>query len=124
VGDVLLRRVVGHSAHGDAPIAPHVARRESDLKEPRGQLRVVAEHLVEISETEKENAPRVLALEGEILLHHRCELAHERTRPSRRNRARTQERCCPGRLVGPARRLAPPPPNKAYARRLRTPPSR
>ena len=65
-GDVTLRRVMGHPAHGDA-----VALRERHIQDARRRLRILEEHLVEVPQPEQQDhIPRQIPPHGEILLHH------------------------------------------------------
>ena len=71
-GDVGVGGVVGHPAHGGALIlrlAP-VPAGQGQLQLPGRQLGVLVEHLVKITQPEKQNAVRVQLLYAEILLHH------------------------------------------------------
>ena len=77
--DVRLGRVVRHAAHGRAlgrilDIA--VARREREVELARGQARVVVEHLIEITQPEKQQAVGVALLDLIILPLHRRKFRH------------------------------------------------
>ena len=77
-GDVALRRVVGHAAHGGAlllRLAP-VPGGEGQAQLLRAQLGVVVEHLVEVAQPEEQQAVRVLLLHLPVLLHHGGQLRH------------------------------------------------
>lgn len=66
-GDVALRCMMRHAAHGDA-----VALRECDVEDACCGLRVFEEHLVEVAKAEQEQHIRwQLPPHGEVLLHHR-----------------------------------------------------
>ena len=69
--NVALRRVVRHAAHGDGRALFLVARRERDLKLPRGRHRVIVEQLVEIAQPEHQQRVRRLLLDAVVLPHQR-----------------------------------------------------
>jgi hypothetical protein len=65
--DVALRRVVRHTAHGDA-----VALCERHVEDARGGLRILEEHLIKVPQAEEQqDVRRQISPHGEILLHHR-----------------------------------------------------
>ncbi len=71
-GDVGVGAVVGHAAHGGAlrrRLAP-VPAGQGQLQLLGYQLGVLVEHLVKITQPEKQNTVRVQLLHAQILLHH------------------------------------------------------
>ena len=54
--------------HGDSPL-PLLPRGQHDAEHLRCRLRVVVEHLVEITETEKQDVPGVALFDSRVLLH-------------------------------------------------------
>ena len=69
---VRVERVMGHAAHGNgAALTVFSPRREREFERPRGDERVLVEHLVEIAHAEKENGVAILLLRVEILAHGR-----------------------------------------------------
>ena len=78
LGEVGVDRVVRHTAHRLA-----VALRQRRAEDRRGDDRVLPEHLVEVAEAEHDDRPRRhLALDREILPHHRCQLGRHVPFPS------------------------------------------
>ena len=79
-GDVAVGGVVGDAAHGDALLRRLglvlVTGGEGQLQLPGGGAGIVAEHLVEIAQAEKENGIRVVGLDFQILAHHGGQLSH------------------------------------------------
>ena len=69
--EVAVDGVVGHAGHRDRRAGRLPARRQRDVEEPRGALRVVVEELVEIAHPVEEQLVRMLRLGAEVLLHHR-----------------------------------------------------
>ncbi len=80
-GDVCIRRVIGHTAHGRALLEAAVAPGEGQLQLPAGQQRVIKEHLVEVPQAIEQYRVRVLLLDFHILLHHRGQLGHNAPLP-------------------------------------------
>jgi len=73
--------VVGHAAHGSLlflRLAP-VSGGESQLQLPGGQLGVIVEHLVEVAQTEKQQAILVAGLYFVVLLLHGSKFRHAST---------------------------------------------
>ena len=68
VGLGVVRR---HPGHGDVRAAVLAAARQGDVEGGRRGGGVLEEHLVEIAHSVEEQAVRVLALDGEVLRHHR-----------------------------------------------------
>ena len=70
LGEISVERMIRHAAHR---LVGAVGERRA--QDRRGDQRVLPEHLVEIAETEHHDRPRRhLALDREILSHHRCKL--------------------------------------------------
>src|SRR5437899_7369468 len=69
---VLGRRLDGNTGEGHLRSAAVVARRESEAQFARGELRVVLEHLVEVTHPEEQDGVGVSRLDLAILLHQRC----------------------------------------------------
>src|SRR5215510_3488598 len=61
----------GHTRHPDRGARGSAARREREVEQARGLLRVVVEQLVEVTHAIEEQQVRVLGLETQVLLHHR-----------------------------------------------------
>ena len=76
LGEVGLERVKGDTGHLDRPAGRLAPRRQRDVEQPGGLLRVVEEELVEVSHAVEEQRVRVLRLEHQILLHHRGVAGH------------------------------------------------
>ena len=60
-----------YAAHGCAFLQPAVASGEGQLQKTRHQFRVIKEHLVEVTKTEKQDTVLVLFFDTHVLLHHR-----------------------------------------------------
>src|SRR5262249_44016441 len=71
--DVPVGGVMGDTRHGNGALTL-LARCERDLQEPRRELGVVEEQLVEIAEPEQQQVVRVAALQLPVLPHHRCQI--------------------------------------------------
>ena len=70
-GDVALGGMEGYAAHRRALLLSAVAAREGELQLLGSELGVVEKHLIEIAETEEQDAVLVLLFDLKILLHHR-----------------------------------------------------
>ncbi len=81
LGNVVLGRVVGHTAHRDGDAFFLVARGQRDLQFARGDHRVFEEQLVEIAEAKEEQRVGMLFLDRGVLPHQRSgRLAHRNGR--------------------------------------------
>ena len=75
--DIVVHRVIRHSAHGGAPVLQAaVPSREGEIEHPRRGLRVVEKHLVKVPEPEKEQTIGIIGFDLEISLHHRREFVN------------------------------------------------
>ena len=76
-GQIVIDCMMGHSAHGDG-IAPTVAvaGSEGDLQLAAGQDGIFVEHLIEITQTEKQQHAGMLPLDVMILAHHGTQIFH------------------------------------------------
>ncbi len=70
LGEVLVHRVIRHARHLDRRARRCAARGEREIEQPRGALRVVVEHLVEVAHAVEQQDVRVLRLQAQVLLHH------------------------------------------------------
>jgi hypothetical protein len=68
---ILLERVVRDAGHRDRRPGRLAARRQGDIEQWRRALRIAIEELVKIAHAVKNEPVRVLALDAQILLHHR-----------------------------------------------------
>ncbi len=75
-GDVRVHAVEGHTAHGGALLLAAVLAGEDEVQHRGHQLRVVEEHLVEVSDAVHENGIFVVLFDREILFHHGGEFRH------------------------------------------------
>ena len=93
-GDIGLRRVVGHAAHGRLLIGglAAVAGGERQVELPGGLLRVLVEELVEVPQAEEQQAVAVLALYLVVLRLHRRQFCHVTPPVSRRRAPRCSSR--------------------------------
>ncbi|KAF1028212.1 MAG: hypothetical protein GAK37_02279 [Pseudomonas sp.] len=71
LGQVALQRVVRNSAHRDRLPGRLPTRRQGDVQQLGGLLRVLIEDLVEVAHAVEHQLIRVLVLEAPVLLHHR-----------------------------------------------------
>ena len=80
-GDVPVAGVVGHAAHGGALVLRlgPVPGGEGQVQLPACEEGVVAEHLVEVPQAEKEDGVLVLFLDLVVLLHHGGHVGHVRS---------------------------------------------
>ena len=76
LGDIALRAVVGHAAHGRALLLSAVAAGERQVQFLRDQLGVLKKHLIEIAQTVHQDIVLVFVFDLKILLHHGRELCH------------------------------------------------
>ena len=87
LGDVIVRRMVGHAAHRH-----RVAAGQRDIEDRRGGLRVVEEHLVEIAQpVEQQHVVRQRSAHRLVLRHHRGERRCGHLRRSLREAAGRRE---------------------------------
>jgi hypothetical protein len=70
-----------HARHRNRLTGGLTARRQRDVEQARGALRVVVEQLVEIAHAIEQQHVRVLRLEAQVLLHHRGMLGGRCHRP-------------------------------------------
>ena len=77
-GDVCLAGVVRHAAHGRLLVLGFaaVAGGERELELARGSYGVLVEHLIEVAETEEQQAVLMLFLYFLVLLPHGCHVGH------------------------------------------------
>jgi hypothetical protein len=77
-GDVRLRAVIGHAAHGGLVLLRLAAipRRQGEIQFAGGDVRVLLEHLIEVAQAEKQQAVRVLFLDFPILFFHGGQFSH------------------------------------------------
>src|SRR5262245_57505644 len=61
----------GHTGHPDRGASGRATRREREVEQARGLLRVIVEELVEVTHAIEEQQVRVLGLETQVLLHYR-----------------------------------------------------
>ena len=82
-GNIALGGMERHAAHGHLVFGRFVlgvvAAGECEIQLPGCNARVLVEHLIEIAQTEKENAVGVPLLDSAVLLHHGRKLSHEST---------------------------------------------
>ncbi len=76
LGYVCFGREVGNAAHGHGILFCLVPRREGDLKDARGFLSILPEHLVKISQPEEQDRIAMLLLDAPVLLHEGSEFRH------------------------------------------------
>ncbi|HTD33175.1 MAG TPA: dynamin family protein, partial [Candidatus Elarobacter sp.] len=69
--EVAVRGVVGDAGHGNGRPGGLAARGEGDVQQGRSTPRVLEEELVEIAHAVEEQRVRILALDAQVLLHHR-----------------------------------------------------
>ena len=69
-GDIVVRGVKGHPAHGDFPDRVFPAGGEDQIERFGRKPRVLIKHLVEVSEAEKEDAVRVFIFKRTVLREH------------------------------------------------------
>ena len=95
-----LAEIVGRGLDRDAGERHSIAARgQGDVEDPRGELGVVEEHLVEVAHAEKENRVPVTGLDLPVLLHERGAAAGSAARPvtvplPRRASRRASARIC------------------------------
>ena len=68
--EIALDAVERHAGHRDRLAGRLTARRQRDVEQPRGALRVVEEQLVEIAHAIEQQHVGVLRLQAQVLLHH------------------------------------------------------
>ncbi len=69
--EVTVDGVIRHAGHRNRPARGLTARGEGDVEQRGGAAGVVVEELVEVAHAVKEQDVRVLALDAQVLLHHR-----------------------------------------------------
>jgi hypothetical protein len=70
--EVALDRVVGHAGHRDRRAGRGAAAGQVMSSSAAARLRVVVEELVEVAHAVEQQLVRVLRLDAQVLLHHRC----------------------------------------------------
>ena len=71
-GKIRLKRMVGHASHLDRAAGTLATRGQRDVEQARRFLGVVKKQLVEIAHPVEKQRVRMLCLEAQVLLHHRC----------------------------------------------------
>ena len=69
--EITFDAVERHAGHRDRLAGGLTARRQRDVEQSRGALRVVEEQLVEVAHAIEQQHVRVLRLQAQVLLHHR-----------------------------------------------------
>ncbi len=79
-GDVRFDRMERHAAHRRTLLLPAVLAGEHQIQFPGSRLRVIEEHLIEVSDAEHEDGVPIVLLDIHILLHEWCKFRHDTLR--------------------------------------------